>query len=94
MKSLLLTLAILAFTPVAFAQDGLTVEVTAIMANIRKAPSAKSPIVKTVPQNTELPVYGFEPKKGWYLVRLGDNWGGWIKASLVRNKTKMQKSDA
>lgn len=70
------------------AQDGLTVEVTAIKANIRQSPSAKARIVKVVPRNTELPVYAYERNRGWLLVRLGENWGGWIKATLVRERKK------
>lgn len=96
MKVILLTLAILVFAPVAFSQDGLTVEVTAIRANIRRAPSAKARIVKSVPLHTPLEVYAFEPRKGWYLVRLGENFGGWIKATFVRvvsEKKPLERSE-
>lgn len=55
----------------AAAQAGYEGTVTSVQANVRRAPSLQSPVVRTLPQGTRLPVLGKE--RGWYRVQLPDS---------------------
>lgn len=59
----------------------LTVVITVPHANLRDGGDPKAKVVRVLPKNTRLIVFGKAPQ--WYLVRLDDGTGGWVAESVT-----------
>jgi uncharacterized protein YgiM (DUF1202 family) len=67
--------------PATRSDAALTRVVSAPQANLREAGTATAKVVRVLPKNTRLTVFGKADQ--WYLVQLDDGTGGWVAESVT-----------